>query len=418
MIRANVTASLVILAMCGASSARADDWPDIAGDLAKAGVTPALTYQGDVASNVSGGARRGSTYTDLLHAQVRFDFDKLANMPGLSAFLDGIRIGGGQPDALVGDAQGISNITAPSAVRLYEAWVQYNFADNRVSVLAGRYDLNTEFYHLVSSAWFLNSSFGIGPELSQSGFGDASVFPDTSLALRVAYKPSEQTVVQLAILDGAPLDPQNGSPNAFNPHDGVLVVAEAAWFNGPPASPDSPGHPFQIGRGDTPLTYDDKIAVGGWYYTATFNEIAGPPAQHRGEGGAYGLLDWLLFQSANDPARRLTGFVQFGVADSVVDRFGTYVGAGLTMSALLPNRPDDQFGIAAAMARNGSSYIRSQQQAARPVSDAETAIELSYQAQIMPWLALQPDVQYVVHPNTDPRLHDATVAQLRCTLTF
>jgi porin len=70
------------------------------------------------------------------------------------------------------------------------------------------------------------------------------------------------------------------------------------------------------------------------------------------------------------------------------------------------------------MARNGSSYLEAQQQAVSPVAAAETAIELSYLAQVAAWLALQPDVQYVIHPNTDPRLHNAAVAQLRFEMTF
>ena len=49
---------------------------------------------------------------------------------------------------------------------------------------------------------------------------------------------------------------------------------------------------------------------------------------------------------------------------------------------------------------------------------AETAIELSYLAQIAPRLAVQPDVQYVIHPNTDSRLRNAMVAQLRVELKF
>ena len=49
-------------------------------------------------------------------------------------------------------------MAAPPASRIHEAWLQYNLLDNRLSVLAGRYDLNTEFYQLRSAALFLNSS--------------------------------------------------------------------------------------------------------------------------------------------------------------------------------------------------------------------------------------------------------------------
>jgi len=45
---------------------------------------------------------------------------------------------------LQGDAQGVSSISAPNSVKLYEAWIQENFLGNHVSVLAGLYDLNSE----------------------------------------------------------------------------------------------------------------------------------------------------------------------------------------------------------------------------------------------------------------------------------
>ena len=51
-----------------------------------------------------------------------------------------------------------------------------------------------------------------------------------------------------------------------------------------------------------------------------------------------------------------------GLSNSVsppprVDRFGAYVGAGLTAFGMLPGRPADEFGIAANMARNGAQYV-------------------------------------------------------------
>jgi porin len=52
------------------------------------------------------------------------------------------------------------------------------------------------------------------------------------------------------------------------------------------------------------------------------------------------------------------------------------------------------------------------------VNPAEIAIELSYLAQVAPWLAVQPDLQYVIYPNTDPNLRNAMVAQFRIEMSF
>jgi porin len=53
-----------------------------------------------------------------------------------------------------------------------------------------------------------------------------------------------------------------------------------------------------------------------------------------------------------------------------------------------------------------------------PVRDAELAVEITYRAQITPWLAIQPDVQRVVHPGTDPGIPDATVCGTRIEVRF
>ena len=61
-----------------------------------------------------------------------------------------------------------------------------------------------------------------------------------------------------------------------------------------------------------------------------------------------------------------------------------------------------------------------------PVRSAETVLELSYQAQLAPWLAVQPDFQYVFRPGggiADPnqptrRLGDAAILGVRTAITF
>jgi porin len=409
----------------GVSPARAEDWQRLTDQLTKAGVTPTAVYDGGAAANMSGGVKQGTIYSGNLHLQLALDGEHLAGLPGLTAFLDGLWINAGQPSKYVGDAQGVSNIAAPPTARLYEAWLQYNFPGSRISILAGLYDLSTEFYHINSGDLFLNGSFGTGPEFGLSGLGGPSIYPATSLGLRLAYKPSLNSVLRLAIMDGEPLWPSDGSPDPFNTRNGLLLVGEAAFLTRAPTGDPPPGPQARkrIGRLSKLSPYDDKIAVGAWYYTTGFNDLGASnpnavPEKHHGEGGAYLLVDHLLFQSVGDPNRRLAGFVQLGVAEDVVDRIGTYVGAGLVASGVFPGRPDDQLGIAVAMARNGSGYISAQRQAGLPVSPAETSIELSYLAQVASWLAVQPDIQYVISPDTDPRLQNATVAQLRFEVTF
>lgn len=387
-------------------------------ELAAIGLVPSFVYEGDLATNATGGLKRGTVYTGNLHLKLQLDGGKLFDQPSVTVYLDGLDVHGGRPSGLVGDAQGISNIAAPNRFSLYEAWVQFNSADGRVSLLAGQYDLNAEFYRLTSSDLFLNSSFGIGPEFAQSGAGGPSIFPDTSLGVRVGFKPTENIVVRAAILDGAPVNRPDGAPRLFSSHDGALLVAEVALLGRPGQPMSSMTMHTLIGRVSALSPYDDKIAIGGWYYTAEFPDLSsvdanGTPSQHRGSGGAYLVADKLLYRAADDSGTRVSGFVQAGIGDNRINRFSSYLGAGIAATGLIPERPSDELGVATAIAFNSSHYSSAQTLLGRDDEASEIAIEITYLSQITGWLAVQPDLQYAIHPNTDPALGNAFVFQLQ-----
>lgn len=403
--------------------ADAEPWDDAKQALGAYGLTPAIVYDGLVSSTVDGGSRRGGTYIGNLHLQLSLDGKAIAAIPDLTAFFDGLWIHGGQPSGYAGDAQGISSLAGPHRFKFYEAWVQYNFAQSHFSALGGLYNLNSEFYRLQSAGLFLNSSFGIGPEFGQSGVEGPSIFPFTSVGARIAYKPAPNIVLRAAVLDGVPVDRPNGATGLFRSQDGVLLVAEAAFLDRPPSNTMPPDPRFRIGRASGLPPYDNKLALGAWHYTTTLPDLSnvsadGQPLQHHGGSGGYAIADHLLYQSETNGAERVSVFLQAGIGDSRVDRFGAYLGTGVVATALFPGRDNDQTGFGVALARNGAHYLAAQAAQDAPVTKSEVALETSYLAQLTGWLALQPDIQYVVHPNTSPALRNALVLQLEAELSF
>jgi porin len=416
--------------MCGLAMAAqtcaqglSPQWANIQDGLTQRGIAPSLVYDGAAADNLAGGVKRSATYVGNLHLQLTVDGEKLFGSPDTTVFINGVWIQGGQPSHLSGDAQGVSNMAAPSSVTLEEAWIQRNMFENNLSLLAGRYDLNSEFYRLTSAGLFLNSSFGVGAEFAQSGVEGPSIFPYTSIGMRVAAKATPNTVFRIAVLDGVPYDRPNGSRGAFRPGDGALIVAEAAYLVRPAPIDEPSDRRFRIGRAAEQLPYTDKFAIGAWYYTATFDDLSevtatGQPVQHRGSGGAYALIDKQLIAPSEHGDRLLTGFLQLGLGDDKVDRFGSYIGAGLVGTGYIRGRPKDEMGISVAAARNGSHYITAQQQLGLGVHQSEVTIEMTYLTQYNAWLAIQPDLQYVISPNTDPTLRNALMFQLRFEVAF
>ena len=395
--------------------------PDAAGE-SKA-LTAGLVYEGAFFSNLDGGVRSGSGLSGDLNIHLRVDAGTLWGWPDTVAYVDALWLHGNSPGNFVGDAQGVSSISAPDSTKLYEAWVQTATPGKRVSLLAGLYDINSEFYVLQSAGLFLNSSFGLGPEFSQSGTAGPSTFPNTSIGLRLSVKPRDTVVVRAAMLDGVPLDRPDGSRGAFERGDDALLVGEVAILDRSQSMTPSSNRQQRIGRQATRWAYDNKVALGAWYYTASLSDLSSVdaksrPLQHRGSRGAYVIADRLLFASRAASPRQLTAFIQAGAGDGRVSRFDRYLGVGVTAIGVFDRHSDDELGLAVAHARNGAHYIAARRLQKLPVAPAETSIELTYLRQLSPRLALQPNLQYVRSPNTTPGTPSALVLQLRVEVSF
>lgn len=374
-----------------------------------------LTYDGAAIDDLHGGARTGATYVGNLHLRSLLDLQRALGWSGTHVFVDALWIHGGQPDARVGDAMGVNNLAAPPNAQLEELWLEHNFRTADVSVLGGLYDVNSEFDRLQSAGLFLNSSFGIGPAFSQSGVDGPSIFPHTALGLRLAYKPAANVVLRAAAMDGVPLIREHDKLRAFQPGDGRLYVAELALLDRPGAQPP-PDARLRIGRNAMLPMYAGKLAIGAWHYTTTFDRLApdsGRTTRH-GATGYYAVADRTVWRELNDGDRSVSLFAQLGAGDPDVARFGRYVGAGAVLAGPFAARSQDELGLAMAAARNGHPW---RQQAAQPTTATERTIELTYLAQVCDWFAVQPDLQYVVHPDTDPTVHNALVFTLRFELS-
>jgi porin len=229
--------------------------------LADAGVEFSLTYDGDLWGVASGGLKRRVTYLDFIELRITLDNEKLFGLKGNTVSVSLIDSNGTTTNAsTVGSTQGIDNSEVSGrGVRLYEAWTQQNFLDDRISILLGVHDLNTEFAATTISDNFLTPTFQIGQSFAQSGEGGPSVFPNTALAARLKVKPTEDSYAAFTVYDGVAGTPgsRTGSGIRLNKKDGALLVGELAYV--PPAA-DS----------DAEL---NKLAVGVWNYTSGLDDL-------------------------------------------------------------------------------------------------------------------------------------------------
>jgi porin len=370
----------------GADCAGCDNPPALALDV---------VYTGDVWRNLSGGIATGDRYLDNVDVTFDLDGEALFGIEGLKLFGYVLYNNGHVlSDELVGSAQGISNIEATEAVRLYELWSEWQLGSAPGSVRFGLYDLNSEFDAIETAGLFLNPSHGIGVDFSQSGGNGPSIFPTTSLGMRIVTGRGPWSV-QAAVLDGVPGDVEhpNRTRVRFDDEDGFLLVGEVNY------------------RHDNGL----RFGAGYWQYTADFDDLtalneAGEPMQRDDNAGVYVIVETPQF-FAGEADDGLRFFARAGHAQDHINPVTVYRGAGAVYTGLLAD--EDQLGLAIAVADLGDPYRLAQQSAGVATQQREYNYELSYRLAVTEWLTLQPDLQYVVNPGMSPELDAAWVVGLR-----
>jgi porin len=75
-------------------------------------------------------------------------------------------------------------------------------------------------------------------------------------------------------------------------------------------------------------------------------------------------------------------------------------------------------GFGFAIAGNGSHYKSGQRLKGEGVTDQEVDLEWTYAVHLLPWFTIQPDIQYVINPNTDPTRRNGLLFGLRLELAL
>lgn len=298
------------------------NWGGARKKLSANGMDLAVTYKADVVRNTAGGLQRKNHYLGNLDLKASIDGEKFVDWKGGSMFFYGIYSHGNNPTQMVGDLQGTSNIeTAVTTWKLYEAWAQQLFWEDKVSFLIGLHDLNSEFYVTESAGMFLNGSFGVGKEFSQTGRNGPSIFPTTAPAIRLRGEPSKSFYIQWAVFNGQAGDPTNLNSTNFRlkQSDGLLIINEMAYLRGKGEmeGKELPG----------------KYGIGVWTYTATFDhqnrtytlsDGVSTHAEKVTSSGSYFLIDQGMTE-------RSSFFTRFGIASTKANRVASDLAAGVNI---------------------------------------------------------------------------------------
>jgi porin len=371
-----------------------DPW-GLRSDLERLGVDLRLFHQQFLGWVPRGGAGSGrrtghSGSYDLL---VQADAEELLGWTGLSVLLQ-VK---GQYDRSVNDRVGalsdpVDDADFDEPIYVDQLWAQQRFFGDLAALRLGLleqqvvYDrnayANSEDRQFMSQ--FLDNN-GLVP------------LPD-GLSAALLLRPREGLELAAGVADSDNRPQRVGFRGAFDNLDGATAYLELTVS----VRPDSP-------RGRLPGHYRFGLFRDGRKLTRF-----GTTRSDRGHLGGYLSFDQLLLRESAESEQGLGAFVRFGGADEDVSRTAWFWSLGMQYRGLPPGRDSDVLAVGCYQAIASDRFRRT----VAPGADRETGVEIYYSAELLPWLAVTPDLQYVVDPGAMAGARDAVVALLRFRVTF
>jgi porin len=406
------------------------------------GVKFAATYIGEVLGNATGGLQQGGTFEGRLNLAVDIDFDKLAGWHGLTAHANIFAIhGNGLSRSNLHNFFVVSGIEALPTVRLYEAYFEQKFFNDKWSIRAGQLAADSEFIASKYSDVFTNASLG-WPAITSFDLPAGGPSPPlAAVGARLSGKLNDNVTLLGAIFDGDSAGPGPGDPQQrnryglnFRVNDPPLVLGEIqfGWKN---------------------LAADDSRAgalkIGGWHHFGTFSDqrftsdglsIADPAGSGlgrmlRANDGIYSVIEQKVYSVAKSKDRGVGIFMRTSISPSDRNPIDLYSDAGIDFIGFFDQRQNDKFGVAVGYAHVSKhaqaldrDYAFFMGQPDWPIRSSEALFTASYLYEVQPGLNLLPNYQYIFRPGggaTDPggpnpgiRLKNASVFGIRSVAKF
>ncbi len=324
-------------------------------------------------------------YTDVA---IGYDW-AMNNQWGLQIYASAFFTNGNSISELVGDLQGISNIEASQGAEVLEAWVELK-SPLGLQIKGGRLDSNADFDAIEPAQFFINSSQGIGPDISTVGVNGPSIFPETGLGAVLLYQAKQWSLKlgsfdPLTRLSGSNIEQVKNYDWDFS--DGALWLAEFI-FN------------FE----------DNILGLGLWNSSYSLQREYPMIDNLTDAKGLYG------FMSQSKPFGDT--YLRLGLSESKNAFIDRYIGVGWTneISTNTDFLSESVLGISWASARLGELGLRNKfgMENGEKISHSfEHILEISSRSDISELLQLQPNLQFVIQPGAEKKTSSRLVIGIR-----
>ncbi len=401
------------------------DWGGLRTHLAAQGLELELSYTGEFAANVSGGAAREKAYADQLYVGGSLDLRTLTGRPApkiVFSFTD--RNG----ESLSTKAQlhtllevqeiyGEGNYT-----RLNQLYLEQRLFGDTLELKFGR--LTGTFDFMPFSCYFQNITF-CATLPTHNVIANWVAFPGSTWAGIARLEFKQDWYVQAGVYEVNPALQQSKYRFAFGTPfsgPGKRTVVEVGWL------PDFAGADggYRIGA-----WYDD---VGGHdlYLNTAGQPLAvagGTPLPRYHQSGFYAMAQQRVWAKHGSDTRGISMFANFVQGDRRITQIEQIAEVGLLWTGVTSWRPQDDLGI--AVGRVHVNRLRTEGAAlynsvlaqpahlpTQPLQHNEYPVEVHYSMNLTPAIVVRPNIQFIHAPGGVTQRADVLVFGLHLGIQF
>ena len=346
-------------------------------------------YEATVLGNPIGGEKKGLVYAGLLDLFINLDLDKLIGINGSNFRISGSWSSGRSlTEDFIGNFFDASSTFNGDSIRLYQFYFEQSLFDDILNIALGRMATGDEFMTSPVFYSFVSLAFDQNPASIFFNIPSFTADPASTWGARARVSPVRQLYAMFGVYDSN----LEAGKEAFRNLD--LAIKGEAFLIGEMG--------FLLNGDEDSNGLPGSYKLGGYYDTSKFSTLSDPVSTKRGNYGFYLIMEQMVYKEAGDGSDQgLKPFLAFTLAPSDdINTFPFFFSTGLVYKGLFRGRDNDttSFGLAYGEV---SKEISGQ--------DFEMVMELTHVFAITPWLTIQPDVQYVIHPHGSSEIPNAFV---------
>ncbi len=398
------------------------------------GVDILADLRSELGGNVSGGTQRTSAMVNQIGLEADIDWNRLARIPGLSTSMvvvnrTGASVSGGYGDSFVRSQDLLRSSSGGAVAHLVYAYAEEKIAHGRLALQLGREPVALDFASSPLNCAFLSNALCGNPKALTGRDPGFSVYPNSTWAGRLIAYPLRNLYVQAGLFA---LDTGADAGATFD-HTGWQF--DSARIKGT-TSVGEIGYIPSIGPHALIGHYKAGIAHEHGPFTEIGTDVKGAALGVTGRAARNAsnrTKEWVLFDQmlVRHGAGIDGGLIVVGGYvhnQPSVSNYGDQRYLGLVDRGFLKRRPADTVGLLYSTVSASEVLTETQRlqtahrhrlsNGAGGVQTSETIFEAFYDMHVCTGLNVAPDVQYVIRPNAEARIPNATVLSVRSRVSF